>query len=351
MNIVFISRQGNKPSIDFQILIDRLKKENHNVFVSCKRVTKSPISLMKYFSTMLKQIKYIKKADVVILDSYCVPISMFKFKNKPKVIQIWHAVGLMKKTGYSILNAKEGGRSTLLAKASHMHKGYDYIFASSKACFPAIAELFNYSEDKIVHQVLPRIDELSDNKYINKTKEEIYEKYPQLKNGKKNILYAPTWRAHNEEFINEIMELEEIIDYDKYNLIIKYHPISAQNQAINEIVYTNAIVINEYNATELAFVSDICVTDYSSVLYEFLLLGKPTYFYTFDIDDYDVNRGFYIDYIKEIPGGIRKTAKELYKSIEKKDFDYKAGMTFAKKYVDIPKAGCLESIVEFIEKL
>lgn len=343
MNIVFISRQSDSIPTDFQMLIDKLERGNTHVFVSCKRVTNSPISILKYLPEMIKQILYIRKADVVILDSYCIPISLFPFKNCPEVIQIWHAVGLMKKTGYSIIDAKEGGRSAFLAKIMKMHKNYDYIFASSKACFPAIAELFKYPEEKIIHQVLPRIDLLSDKEYKSETKKEICDKYPKLKNGKKNILYAPTWRTDNDIFAKKIRELENVIDYNKYNLIVKLHPltkIETHNQ--------NAIVINEYNATELAFVSDVCITDYSSVLYEFLLLGKPTYFYDFDINEYDVNRGFYIDYIKEIPGGVKRTAEEIYRAIEEGNFDYEEALAFAKKYVDIPAQGCTESIVDFI---
>ena len=298
---------------------------------------------------MFRQISYIRKADIVVLDSYCIPVSMFHFKNKPIVIQMWHAVGLMKKSGYSITNMEEGGRGALVAKVMKMHKGYDYVFASSKACVPSIAEMFGYPEGKVVHQVLPRIDLLFDDGRIERTRRVIFEKYPQLANGKKNILYAPTWRARNEEFVKNVRALEREVDFENYNLIIKFHPISLHDKQVDSMVFVDAVRINEYNAADLALVSDVCVTDYSSVLYEFLLMGKPTYSYAFDIDGYDKNRGFYVDYVNEIPGGSKRTASELVAAIRDHRFDYEGGMSFASKYVDVPEQGCVESIVRFLE--
>ena len=64
-------------------------------------------------------------------------------------------------------------------------------------------------------------------------------------------------------------------------------------------------------------ISDLLITDYSSVFFDYANLKRPIIFFMYDLDDYrDRLRGFYFDIEKDAPGPIVKTEDELYYAIE-----------------------------------
>jgi CDP-ribitol ribitolphosphotransferase len=295
-----------------------------------------------YFFHMFHQFFCIIKSDVVILDSYCLMISLLPKRKKPIVIQMWHSIGLMKKVGYSILDTIEG-RSSKMAKLLKMHKNYDYIFASSEKAKPAIAELFGYNQDKIIHLVLPHIDNLLDENYKKKKKTEIFKMHPSLK-FKKNILYIPTWKKDERLLEEKINELAEATPFDEYNLILKPHPLSKLSNIDDRILMND-----EFSSIDIALISDYFIADYSSIIFELLFLEKPIIFYAFDFKEVNKNRGFYIDYKKEIPNEIILKGEKVIESIEREDYDFKKARALLEEYVEIPKEGCVKSILDFID--
>lgn len=86
---------------------------------------------------------------------------------------------------------------------------------------------------------------------------------------------------------------------------------------------------------ELFLVADALITDYSSVMFDYSLLGRPLYFFAYDLEKYrDELRGFYFDYDKELPGPISMTTAQLVKDIrESRPEDYKERyQAFCEKY-------------------
>ena len=99
--ITFISRQNNSVSLDFKMIIEELEKEKKDakIIVLCRRLEKGTIKQIKYSFHMLRQMYHIATSQLVILDSYCITVCILKQKKKLKVIQIWHALGSLKKFG------------------------------------------------------------------------------------------------------------------------------------------------------------------------------------------------------------------------------------------------------------
>jgi len=343
--ITLISRQNNKPTQDIEILANELTKEmpKYKVIILSKKLESGLLNKIKYAFHMLKQMYHIATSKVVILDSYCIVISLLHHKKNLKVIQMWHGIGLLKKAGYSILG-KEEGRSIKIATLMKMHKNYDYIFASAESCRKSISEVFNESIDKVVVYPLPRINLLIDKKYQSETKEKIYLQYPDIKN-KKNIVYVPTYRKDNEELINAIDKLVESIDYKKYNLIIKLHPLTEYNKEIK-----NAIIDKEFSTTEMLFIADYVIADYSTVIFEAAILNKPLFFYTYDMKEYAKKRDFFIDYEKEMPGIITDSAKEIMNNIKSNNYDLNKIKKFSEKYIEI-KGNPTKNICSFIKRI
>ena len=83
------------------------------------------------------------------------------------------------------------------------------------------------------------------------------------------------------------------------------HPLSEAQRAYARDV-TEILTIDE-----LLFVSDICITDYSSLIFEYALLEREMIFFAFDIDEYLDWRGFYYPYDELVPGPICKTTDEV----------------------------------------
>ena len=342
--ITIISRQSNSKSIDITLLETALKKQlpDYKITVLCKKIEKPLLKKIGYFFYIFKLMHHITCSKVVILDSYCIPISLLKHKKSLYVIQMWHAMGLLKKAGYSILDTKEGSKKSF-AKAMNMHKNYDAVFASSKACINGITKVFACDKKQIVISLLPRVDLLKDKNYLKETQKKIAAVYD-FKN-KKNIVYVPTFRKDETLMQKKVDELVAQIDYTRYNLIVKLHPNS-------KIVLTDERVIcdHKFSSMEMLTVADYVISDYSSIIYEAGILRKKLYFYAFDFDDYEIGRGLFIDYLKEMPGLITKDAQELIKEIEANNYDFKKERLFINKYLDLSKNNVTLGIVDLIKK-
>lgn len=330
--ITMISRQSNKPSYDFLLLEKEILNKNKNtkVVILCKELKNGYKSTIKdkimYIFHMFKQMYHIATSKVVILDSYCIVISILKHKKRLKVIQMWHSMGTMKKFGYAILDKAEGSKEKL-AKKMKMHCNYDYIFASSEAYKKDLAKGFNYTMDHILTYPLPRVDLLNDKKYQNEMKEKIYKKFPSLKK-KKNIIYCPTFRKNEENLQKAIDKLVEATNLSKYNLIIKLHPLSKI-----KVDKPGILVEKNFSTFDILSVADFVISDYSCVIYEAAQLNIPLYFYSFDIEKYLNERGLALDYNKELPGVISKDAKEIIDAIENRKYDFPSLKKFVSKYV------------------
>ena len=187
--ITFISRQSNKIGIDFRMLIEEIEKESPNtqIVVLNKELNKSIISKIIYFFHMFIQMYHIATSKVVILDGYCIMISILKHKKDLKVIQIWHALGSLKKFGYSTLGKKDG-RNSKIAKLMEMHKNYDYVLTSSEVSRQFFREAFNVQDEKMIIMSLPRVDYLQSDKYKKIVTEKFYNIYDECDKQKENFL-------------------------------------------------------------------------------------------------------------------------------------------------------------------
>ncbi|HIU66506.1 MAG TPA: CDP-glycerol glycerophosphotransferase family protein, partial [Candidatus Caccomorpha excrementavium] len=141
--------------------------------------------------------------------------------------------------------------------------------------------------------------------------------------GKKTILYAPTWR--DDEFYGkgeykfalklDLQRMKERLG-EGYVVLLRTHYFIADAIDVSEY---GGFVMNfcRYNdISELYLVSDILITDYSSVFFDYAGLRRPMIFYTYDLDKYrDILRGFYISIEDEVPGPLAFTTDEVIDAI------------------------------------
>ncbi len=247
-------------------------------------------------------------------------------KDDQVYIQLWHGTPL-KRLGYDInisdnaMNSKSEIRDKYKVDAEK----FKYILAPSHFAAEKFISAWNLEEvdktDTIVELGYPRNDFLT-----NHTKEDVKNLINELNLplDKKYILYAPTWRDNQHQAgIGYTYKTE--VDFDKlrqelgdeYIILFRAHYLVANSFDFDKykgFVY-NVSGVNDIN--HLYVISDLLVTDYSSVFFDYANLKRPEIFYMYDLEAYGNEiRGFYID-LDELPGPIVKTEDELIKAIKK----------------------------------
>lgn len=340
--IVMISRQSNNITLDFELIKNELneKYENLKVVVLCKKIESGIKNKILYCVYILKMMHYLATSKICIIDSYCIPVSILKHKKGLIVIQIWHASGAVKKFGYQILDKKEGS-SAFIAKLMCMHKNYDYVIAPSEVTKDIFSEAFHVPKERIIKLGLPRLEYIINPKYDKSN--EIYEKYPYLKD-KKNILYIPTFRKNqNVNLVDEILKIT--IDKNKYNLIISLHPLDKTN------VPDEYLIDKKYSSFDLIKIADYIITDYSVLSIEASVLRKPIFLLLKDLNEYNEARGLNINLKQELSSFVCENFVEVIDKIDKKEYNMKELHSYKNKYIEINPSNAIEKLGHFLLKI
>ena len=284
--VVFLSRQSDTPNINFVMIADEIKRlsPQTEIYFSCRLGKKSDMNL-SYAFLLLRQMAAITSARTVIVDTYCIPVSLLRHRKNLVVIQIWHALTAVKKFGWQTVGLPEGS-SRALSEAMHMHRGYTYVIVGAESAVPIFAEALNVSPDIILPIGLPRSDIIIHGDR-EKARDELYKKYPQAK-GKKIVVYVPTMRRGQPV---DCKKLIDAVDYDKCSLMIKLHPLDCDT-----VIDDPRPITDTYFTTDTAILfADVIVTDYSAVSSDAALLDTPVYFYLPDLEEYKQRCGLNLD--------------------------------------------------------
>ena len=107
---VFISRQTDGVSVDFQLIIDELDRRScgWETVVLARRMKKTAPGAVAYGFHVLRQMYHLATSKAALIDGYCIPVCVLNHKKSLRIIQIWHAIGCMKKFGYAMIGEEEG---------------------------------------------------------------------------------------------------------------------------------------------------------------------------------------------------------------------------------------------------
>ena len=362
--VFFLSRQYSKIPLNYSYIINNLKKKNSNIKIKviCKKVDndlnetlrdtnkssnakivirkilKQLKSALKYYINIYEQMYLVATSRVIIVDGYNIATSMLKHKKDTTIIQIWHALAAMKKFGYQSVGY-EDGINPKMAKILEMHKNYDYVISGSDEMKEPFSEAFGVSIEKVTSIGTPYIDYLlKDN---SKGMEEAFKKHPELKE-KKNIIYAPTFRKDERDYIKDVIDN---IDLDKYNLIVTYH---SKDEKKKELRNEKLINCSDLSYRTLLKLADYVITDYSALSVEVAIMKTKLLLYVPDIDQYEKENGLNVDLFKELPGYTSKNIKDLVSIIEKDDYDINVLNNFRKKFASNLTGTSTDLICEMI---
>ncbi len=233
--------------------------------------------------------------------------SIIKKRKNQIYLQLEHSNGVFKKCGYDVTGIHPGYPASFTRE-------WDYFVASDKRLLAEIRSSTGY-EGKGVVTGVARTDII-----VNRSeelKEELLKKINIQKNNRKIVMYAPTFREKDlTDWTNEL-PVKEFGKMKDCLFLIRLHP---QAKGINPKIKLpdNVIDLSRYNDTQdILLVSDLLISDYSTIVWDFTLMHRPTIFYMYDLEEYIKERnGFDIDIDKELPGPMCKTPEELIQLIK-----------------------------------
>ena len=239
-----------------------------------------------------------------------------------RYIQTWHGTPL-KKLVFDMEEVHMPNTNAEKYKMSFFKesRNWDVLISPNRYSTDIFKRAFKF-EKEIFETGYPRNDVLIKDNNFEKIKE--IKKKLGIPQDKKAILYAPTWRdnqfykvgQYKFDLALDLAELQKLYG-DQYVILLRMHYLVAENFDLSPYKGFAYDFSQKVDINDLYLVSDLLITDYSSVFFDYANLKRPILFYTYDIEEYrDVLRGFYFDIEKEAPGPLVKDMKSLIQNIE-----------------------------------
>ncbi len=321
--IIFCSFKGDyysdSPKYIYEYLYENYKDDYDFVWVLNDKKVKIPGNPKRVTRFSLEYFKEVARSKYWVINGR--QFDPLDKKDSQVIVSTWHGTPL-KKLGLDIGNVYT---MNPFIKHSYVNvsKQWDYLISPNRYTTNILKSCFGYQKE-IFESGYPRNDILynADEEMVNRIKSSL-----NIPEDKKVILYAPTWR--DDEFIDaglikfqlklELDKLKEAFS-DEYIILIRTHYFIADKLDLSG-VEDFAIDVSKYNdIAELYLISDLLITDYSSVFFDFANLKRPILYYTYDLDKYEnVLRGFYIDIRNEVPGPLLETTDEVIDAIRNID--------------------------------
>lgn len=245
-----------------------------------------------------------------------------KKPEKTVYVQTWHGTPL-KKLGIDIDEVQMPGTNTEKYKRNFIYEAnkWDFLVSPNRYSTDIFKQAFQFNKE-IIESGYPRNDYLlnrNDLQEINRIKTILG-----IPLEKKVILYAPTWRD-NQFYSKGKYKFNLKLDLDllrkelgqDYVIILRMHYLVAENIDLSGYRGFVFDFSKHEDIRELYLISDILITDYSSVFFDYANLSRPIIFYVYDLEDYRDNlRGFYFDFENEAPGPLLKNTEQIIATIK-----------------------------------
>ncbi|MEG0364890.1 MAG: CDP-glycerol glycerophosphotransferase family protein, partial [Erysipelotrichales bacterium] len=263
------------------------------------------VFLIKYMIDSKEYIYHLETAKIIIFESW----SNIKYKKKDSqiYIQLWHGSPLKKFLFSSsepyIMQMNHNSRR----KKFNDYSKWDYFLVDQDIDIELYNEIFSYNTFKYLDYGYPKVKWLFDNKENELMKKNIKKK---LNLTKPVILYTPTWRdinlvePDNKSYLLDIQSLQ-----DKYS---EYEFISMEHFYLNER-------IDKVDIQELILISDLIISDYSSIIFDAIAIQKKILLYHNDYQDFNAYRGLYHDRFKLFKDNICFSESEIKKKLDNID--------------------------------
>jgi CDP-glycerol glycerophosphotransferase (TagB/SpsB family) len=352
---------------ELRLIKYRLKKEG--IDTRCVFFDIDKLSAVEILKNMTGFMKLYRRAGTVIICSYFLPVASCRKNRKTRVINVWHGCGAMKKFGY------DAADDIPKDYVGNPFKNTDIMCVSGSSCVEPFSSAVSNKETAVLPIGVSVTDVFFNRTFMEKSREKFEKLHPDAK-GKTVVLWAPTFRENaaearcfGEEYIDELIEDEKISR--EYYIIKSVHPNSVKHMhtkyksdnkhktdtEVEKTAYdehsqskSENDADNRYdhlryaigNTRQLMMCSDILITDYSSVCFEYLILDRPIIYFAPDYSDYMEKRGLYLDY-DGLPGVVikdEKSADTLKQVLKERTYQSESFNNMRKNFREAYMDGC-----------
>jgi Putative glycosyl/glycerophosphate transferases involved in teichoic acid biosynthesis TagF/TagB/EpsJ/RodC len=295
---------------------------------------------LAYLARLVRGIYLLRTSSLFIVDNAYLPVHVAPHRRGTTVVQVWHAVGALKRFGADTTTGLTE------PERSFLHRHYDYVVCAGEASRTPYAAALRTPVDHVLPLGVARTDFFFDAAAMAAARERVLAAYPRLRDGRV-VLYAPTFRGRGRAKHGapgfDAVALRAALPAD-HVLAIKTHPnldAGGVSTAGFDVVLDPALEINEAFAAV-----DILVTDYSSSIFEWALLRRPLVLLTEDLAAYERDPGLYLDARTELIGEQVDQPAGLAKAIVEARVDEAAWSAFVARRVEACDGGASRRFVE-----
>ncbi len=316
--VLFVENRRDQPSDNFCLLIDELRMRGYTM--SFFSLQQGSLSWWAYARRSIAFVKKLARSPYVFLNDANEIVSCVPLRSDTTVVQLWHACGAFKMWGLDTAELEFGNSREQIQR-------YPFYGNTSLVSVSAPSLIDVYSHAMALDATATNVQALGVSRtdvfycpgFLLLARLHVETCLP-LCAGKKILLYMPTYRGHVAS-----ADAPDQLDIkaccralsDTYILIIRNHPFVKQQPPIPDECREFALYApGELEGNELLAAADVCITDYSSVMFDYALLDRPMIFFAYDRDSYDQWRGCYYDYCTLVPGPVCITTSELICAVQ-----------------------------------
>ena len=348
---VFLEANLPELSSSLRYLYDRIGRETSmERKVHCLREAFS--GKIGYIRRAMNCLKDMATARYIFLCEGSRLVSCIVPRKETCIVQVWHGCGAFKKFGFSTSDLLFGGDRRENERYSY-YKNYDLVTVSSPEVVWAYQEAMNLpkNDQTVLPLGISRTDVFFKEEFRQEARERVCKAIPKA-GRKKTILYAPTFRgsvggAKAPDRL-DMVSMKKALG-EEYVLLVKQHPIVKKRPPIPVEAGDFAFDVSETCTIEdLICVCDICISDYSSLVYEYSLMDRPMIFFAYDLEEYGDWRGFYYEYEELTPGPVVRTTKEVISWIREEKFDMEQVRAFRERFMSACDGHATERLLKAI---
>ena len=249
-----------------------------------------------YALRMVRATYHLRTAGLVVVDNAWLPIHVAPHPARTTVVQVWHAAGALKRFGVDTMPPPGEPDRTFL------HRHYDWVVASGEATREPWSRALRTPLDRVLALGSPRTDGLVGEAALAEARGRVLSRHPALA-GRRVITYAPTFRGRGRGRVPsgwlDASRLRARLPESDI-LVLKSHP--NLDPTLVDTTGFDVVVAPEDDMNDLLAATDVFVTDYSSSVFEYALLGRPLVLLVPDLAEYERQPGLYLDYRTEMVG-------------------------------------------------
>ena len=355
--ILFESFHGkdlsDSPRAMLDALIDSGKSGDYQIYFSSNNIKEDRKKLQNGTKIRLVDVSSFRYTRILATAHYLVNNSSFPVyfikKENQRYIQTWHGTPL-KTLGKKIRHGIEA-----MYSIQHNFLQADVLLFPNEFTEEALMRDYNLKQlftGKTIINGYPRNSVFCVPELAYKIREQLGNKEFQT------FAYMPTWRGESSERVQseeQSREIKEILDQmdeglqDNQILYVNFHPIVSGGVKLDSYRHIRPFPENVEKYMFLNSI-DALITDYSSVMFDFSVTGKPVLLFLYDLERYNSDRGMYLD-IRTLPFVKLYDTSSLMKVLREgtwKKADYVDDAEYKKKFIPYDSADAADQLLGFL---